>query len=110
MAKKNKVYTVEISERASEMLVHHARFLATDLRSDVSETAAKRLIGQFEAQAKSLRKQPERFPWLSHSALPEHKYRKLLFEKRYLLLYQIKEDTVYIDAMVDCRQDYEWLL
>ncbi|GHU06109.1 plasmid stabilization protein [Spirochaetia bacterium] len=105
MAKENKVYTVEISERASEMLVYHARFLA-----NVNETAAKRLIDQFEAQAKSLRKQPERFPWLSHSALPDHKYRKLLFEKRYLLLYQIKEDMVYIDAMVDCRQDYGWLL
>jgi hypothetical protein len=42
--------------------------------------------------------------------LPEHKYRKLLFEKRYLLIYQIKGNTVYVDAMVDCRQDYGWLL
>jgi plasmid stabilization system protein ParE len=102
---RGKVYRVAISERASEMLVCHARFLA-----NVSETAAKRLISQFESQAKSLRKQPERFPWLSHPMLPEHKYRKLLFEKRYLLIYRIKGNTVYIDAMVDCRQDYGWLL
>jgi plasmid stabilization system protein ParE len=102
---RGKIYTVEISERASEMLVYHSRFLA-----NVNETAAKRLIIQFEFQAKSLRSKPERFPWLSHPILPEHKYRKLLFEKRYLLIYQIKGNTVYIDAMVDCRQDYGWLL
>jgi plasmid stabilization system protein ParE len=59
------------------MLVYHARFLANS-----SETAAKRLISQFETQSKSLRKQPERFPWLSQPTLPEHKYRKFLFEKR----------------------------
>ena len=101
MPGKNEIYTVGISDRASEMLVYHARFLA-----NVSETAAERLISEFELQAKSLRKQPERFPWLSHPMLPEHKYRKLLFEKRYLLIYQIKGGSVYIDAMVDCRQDY----
>ncbi|GHV87900.1 plasmid stabilization protein [Spirochaetia bacterium] len=105
MPSKGKTYTVEISERASGMLVYHARFLA-----NVSEAAAKRLINQFETQSQSLRKQPERFPWLSQPMLPKHKYRKLLFEKRYLLIYQIKGDTVYVDAMVDCRQDYRWLL
>ncbi|GHV31455.1 plasmid stabilization protein [Spirochaetia bacterium] len=105
MPGRDKVYTVEISERASEMLIYHARFLANS-----SETAAKRLISQFESQANSLRNQPERFPWLSQPMLPEYKYRKLLFEKRYLLIYQLKGDTVYIDAMVDCRQDYGWLL
>jgi hypothetical protein len=30
--------------------------------------------------------------------------------KRYLLIYQIKGDTVYVDYVVDCRQDYGWLL
>jgi plasmid stabilization system protein ParE len=105
MQKRDKIYRVEISEEASEMLVYHARFLA-----NVSENAAKRLISQFESQSKSLHKNPERFPWLSQPMLPEHKYRKLLFEKRYLLIYQIKGNTVHIDAMVDCRQDYGWLL
>jgi hypothetical protein len=41
--------------------------------------------------------------------LPENKYRKLLVDRRYLLIYQIKDDTVRIDYMVDCRQDYVWL-
>ncbi|CAA7601354.1 Hypothetical protein DEACI_2020 [Acididesulfobacillus acetoxydans] len=42
--------------------------------------------------------------------IPAEKYRKLLLEKRYLLVYQIKESTVYADAVVDTRQDYGWLL
>lgn len=31
-------------------------------------------------------------------------------EKRYLLIFQIREDIVYVDYVVDCRQDYAWLL
>jgi hypothetical protein len=41
--------------------------------------------------------------------LPANKYRKLLVDKRYLLIYQIKDGTVYIDYILDCRQDYGWL-
>ena len=47
---------------------------------------------------------------LSDPYIPAGKYRKLLMGKRYLLIYQIKEDTVYVDYVVDCRQDYGWLL
>ena len=27
-------------------------------------------------------------------------------EKRYMLIFKIVEDTVYVDHVVDCRQDY----
>lgn len=27
----------------------------------------------------------------------------------YLVLYQIRDDTVYIDYILDCRKDYNWL-
>jgi hypothetical protein len=102
----DKQYTVVISERAAEMLVSHTRFLA-----QVSETAASRLITAFAKNAGSLEANPERNPWLPTpspliSIVPEHKYRKLLFEKRYLMVYQIKGNRVYVDAVVDCRQDY----
>lgn len=87
------------------MLIAHARFLA-----QVSETAALRLVSEFKINAQSLESMPERCAWLSDPMLPEHKYKKLLFEKRYLIVFQIKEHIVYIDAVVDCRQDYRWLL
>jgi len=30
--------------------------------------------------------------------------------KHYMLIYQVKSDVVYVDCVVDCRQDYRWLL
>ncbi len=105
MGSENKRHTVVISDEATQMLVSHARFLA-----QVSEPAAMRLIGAFQEKAKSLEQFPERNPWLTDPLISTGKYRKLLLEKRYLLLYQIKESTVYVDAVVDTRQDYGWLL
>lgn len=105
METENKKYIVIVSEKASEMLVSHARFLAR-----VSEQAAQNLIEEFKASAKSLEGLPERNPRLDFPAIPANKYRKLLLGKRYLLIYQIKNDVVYVDYIVDCRQDYEWLL
>jgi len=55
-------------------------------------------------------KAPKQNPLLSNPSLPINKYRKLSIYKRYLLIYQIKGSTVYIDAVVDCRQNYRWLL
>ncbi len=34
----------------------------------------------------------------------------MYIEKRYLALYQIIEDTVYVEYIFDCRQDYDWLI
>ncbi|WP_088188564.1 type II toxin-antitoxin system RelE/ParE family toxin [Desulfosporosinus sp. FKA] len=105
MGSKNKRYTVVISDEAKQMLVSHARFLV-----QVSEHAAMRLIEDFQVRATSLEQFPERNPWLVNQLIPSGKYRRLLLEKRYLLIYQIKENTVYVDAVVDTRQDYGWLL
>lgn len=101
----NKKYTVLISDEATQMLVSHARFLA-----QVSEKAALDLAAEFSAKAKSLGEFQERNPWLSDPLVPAGKYRKLLMTKRYLLIYQVKGDNVYVDAVVDCSQDYGWLL
>ena len=30
--------------------------------------------------------------------------------KWYLVLYQIQDDTVYVDYILDCRKDYSWLI
>jgi Plasmid stabilisation system protein. len=105
MHEKNKLYTVQITETAWDMLVTHARFLA-----NVSATAANRLIDTFVEMTGDLAVMPERNPWLEHEAIPFQKYRKLLFEKRYLALYEVRGSIVYITAVVDCRQDYGWLL
>ncbi len=105
MLEKNKPYTVKITETAWEMLISHARFLA-----NVNIPAANRLIDTFVEITDSLAAMPERNPWLEHDAIPFQKYRKLLFGKHYMALYQIREKNVYVTAVMDCRHDYIWLL
>jgi plasmid stabilization system protein ParE len=105
MGNENNRYSVIISAKANQMLVDHARFLA-----NVSEEAARNFIDEFKHSASSLELLPERNPWLTDPALPINKYRKLIFGKRYIIIYQIKSGKVYLDNVLDCRQDYKWLM
>lgn len=98
-------YSVVVSERAVQMLVSHASFLA-----NVNVEAANRLTSEFVETANSLRNMPQRHPWLRGDYIPRNTYRFALFEKRYMLIFQIVDDIVYVDYVVDCRQDYRWLL
>lgn len=98
-------YRVIVSEQATQMLVFHAAFLA-----QVSPEAAERLTVEFEKVANSLETMPQRCPGLSGEYIPKHAYRFILFEKRYMIIFQIIDDTVYADYVVDCRQDYGWLI
>lgn len=105
MTGKNKPYTVKITETAWERPISQARFLA-----NVSVPSANMLIEIFIEITDSLAVMPERNPWLKHDGIPFQKYRKLLFGKHYMALYQIQENTVYVTAVIDYRQDYGWLL
>jgi hypothetical protein len=58
---------------------------------------------------RSLAIMPERFPFLTAEFIPLNKYHKMFVKKYYLVLYQIKDQTVYVDYIADCRQDYGWL-
>ena len=98
-------YHVIVSEQATQMLVSHAAFLA-----QVSPEEAERLTVEFEKTANSLEIMPQRCPWLSGEYIPKNAYRFILFEKRYMIIFQIIDDTVYADYVVDCRQDYGWLI
>ncbi len=104
MEKLNNTYNVIVSERAANMLVSHAAFLA-----EISEKAADRLVVSFEKAVESLKLMPYRCP-VFNAHIPKNTYRRLLFESRYLIIYQIQDDNVYIDYVIDCRQDYEWMV
>jgi plasmid stabilization system protein ParE len=105
MSSGDKRYHIIFSYRAGEMLVQHVRFSA-----QVSTEAAEKLRIDVVEAAELLQDFPERGSWLSDPVLPANKYRKMLVNKRYLLIYQIKDDTVFIEYIVDCRSDYIWLL
>ena len=104
MEQRNK-YRVIVSERATQMLVSHVAFL-----SQVSPEAAERMTVEFERAANSLQLMPQRCPWLTGEYIPRNAYRFILFEKRYMIIFQIVDDIVYADYVVDCRQDYSWLI
>jgi len=105
MENADKLFAVIIQTPAVSMLIEHVCFLA-----QVSETAAERLTNEFYTKSKTLEHMPERCPWLSGYSIPEKKYRKLIFEGNYMLVFQIVGYKVYVDAMVDCRSEYNWLL
>ena len=103
MERQNK-YQVIVSNRAAQMLISHVAFL-----SHVSPEAAERLTIAFENTATSLETMPQRCPWLTGEYIPKNTYRFILFEKQYMIIFQIADDIVYADYVVDCRQDYGWL-
>ena len=98
-------YQVIISERAKQNLLLHVRFLA-----QISKPAAQRLRKRLIEEIRSLEQMPHRYPFLNVEFIPPNKYHKMYVENNYLVLYQIRDNIVYVDWIVDCRQDYQWLL
>lgn len=98
-------YKVIISDRARDSFALHLRFLA-----QASKSAAVKLKHRFLQEIRSLEEMPQRYPFFNEDYIPVNKYHKLFVENWYLVLYQIRDDTVYVDWIVDCRQDYSWLL
>ena len=98
-------YKVIVSDRARQMLAGHVRFLAR-----TSPVAARKVKNDLMDAIRSLYQMPERCPYLNNEFIPINKYHKMFVEKWYLILYQIKDQTVYVDYILDCRQDYRWLI
>ena len=98
-------YRVLLSPKAKEMLDDHIDFLA-----QLNVDAAVNLKNAFLKALRSLETMPLRFPVLESEYIKFGKYRKKKKKKRYLVIYQIKENTVYVDYIVDCRANFGWLL
>lgn len=101
----NKKYKVIVSDRAKRMLGTHIRFMA---QVDKEAAAAKKK--EIMSSMHSLSQMPQRFPFFEELYITPNKYHKMFVEKWYLVLYQVKDDTVYIDYILDCRKDYSWLV
>ncbi|UQZ91337.1 plasmid stabilization protein (plasmid) [Deltaproteobacteria bacterium Smac51] len=98
-------YNVVISDRARHLLGRQIIFLAR-----VSPSAARRAKDEILKAIRSLSRNPARFPFLEAEHLPPNKYHKMFVENWYLVLYQIRDRNVYVDYVLDCRQDYGWLV
>lgn len=101
----NKFYKVVISDRAKTMLGTHIRFMA-----QVSKQAAAAKKKELITAMCSLSRMLHRFPFFTETYITPNKYHKMFVEEWYLVLYQIQDDTVYVDYILDCRSDYGWLI
>ena len=101
----DKKYKVIVSDRAKRMLGTHIRFMA-----QVNKDAVKTKRQELMEAMRSLECMPQRFPFFEKAYIPTNKYHKMFIEKWYLVLYQIQDDTVYVEYIVDCRKDYNWLI
>ena len=101
----NKTHKVIVSDRAKQMLGIHIRFMA-QVNKDATRDKKKEIV----TALRSLLKMPQRFPFFEEMYIPPNKYHKMFVEKWYLILYQIQDDTVYVDYILDCRRDYSWLV
>ncbi|MCC8180041.1 MAG: type II toxin-antitoxin system RelE/ParE family toxin [Planctomycetes bacterium] len=97
-------YKVLIVTRAREMLNSHIRFMA-----NANATAARKTNKRIMDAIRSLAMMPERFP-LFKDHIFGNKHRKMFVENWYLIISQIKEQTVFVEYIMDCRQDYNWLI
>ena len=101
----DKKYKGIVSDRAKRMLGTHICFVA-QVNKDASKVKKQELM---EAM-RSLEHMPQRFPFFEEAYIPTNKYHKMFVAKWYLVLYQIQDDTVYVDYILDCRKDYSWLI
>ena len=98
-------YKVIISDRAKRMLGNHIRFMA-----QVNKDAAKEKKKGIMKALRLLAHMPQRFPFFEEMYIPPNRYHKMFVEKWYLVLFQIKDDTVYVDFILDYRKDYNWII
>lgn len=98
-------FQVIVSKRAAQQLVEHAVFMAR-----LEERLARQLAADFWKAADSLQSFSYRNPILRSSVFVTEKYRKMVFGKWYLLIYQIKGERVFVEYVIDGRQDYQWLI
>ena len=101
----NKNYKVIVSDRAKKMLGRHVLFIFF-----FNKEAAIAKTKEIMTAMRSLKQLPQRFPFFEESFITPNKYHKMFIEKWYLVLYQIKDDKVFVEYIFDCRKDYDWFI
>lgn len=92
-------YEVIVSGRAEETLLLHFRLL-----SNVSIRAAKILSDAFKDATGKLSSNPFQSQEELDLNLPKGKYRRAIFLRRYKVVFFVKGNKVFVDAVVGCRQ------
>ena len=100
MGNEEKIYRVIVDTAVNDRMYEHFEFLAR-----VSTDAANRLLDSLVADIYSLERLLFRNPVFSRPYLPLGKYRYMISNERYRIVYQIDGDFIFVDDIQDCRQD-----
>ena len=95
-------YVVKVDTAAYFKMYAHEHFLA-----QVSVPAAQRLHDAFESALNSLEENPCGYLRYEPHSKIEAELHRMLFAKRYRIVFEIRGDTVYIYDVQDCRQDID---
>jgi len=94
-------YTVLVDPAADQRFAVHVEFLAR-----VSENAAVKLYDDYEEALNFLGGFPKNCPVYTPQMPIDAQLRYKLFGKRYRIVFEIIDNTVYVYDIQDCRQDY----
>jgi hypothetical protein len=98
-----KKYKIIIARRADSMLLSHIEFLVR-----ISPNTARNLLSGFKKIIYRLSDNPFQFPFtddIDIQGIPANTYRKCMVQKRYKVIFLVENLNIYIDAIIDCRQE-----
>ena len=87
--------------KSVKMLSMHINFI-----KNVSLKLANNLQDTFFERINELQYSPFKYPFLNEINIKINTFRKINICKYYLIIYTVIEDIVYINAIVDGRQNY----
>ena len=100
-----KQYKVVVTPAAVRGLAKIVKFIAFD-----SPKNARLIKNEIMSDIRKLNDMPERHPYIDDEYIPKFKYRKFIVYSRYIIIYQVFDDTVRVDYVVDGYSDYINLL
>ena len=103
------VMDIETYNRREKMLKLREELLAIE-EDRIAGRSGSSKKKEIITAMRSLSQMPQRFPFFEELYITPNKYHKMFIEKWFLVLYQIQDDTVYVEYILDCRKDYSWLI
>lgn len=100
-----KQYKVIVSETAKEQILKIVSFIGID-----NYRAALKIRMEIKGAIDTLANFPDRYPFLEGEFIPYNKYHKRVVIGRFIILYVVQDKRVLIEYVLDCKQDYQWLV
>lgn len=96
-------YKVYYTNKSRKMLNSHISFL-----SRVSLNASTKLKCTFEEYINTLKVFPKIGSKVDFNGKLPSKYRKMVISKRYILIYIVSQNYIYIETILDSRQNNKY--